>query len=217
MQRSAAEEPHSKTEHRVCQQFPRGTPTLSSSSSAKVWGIRPGPPARKIRKRPVCPRFFHRDMSDGGYPQAGVIIDRTGRVCGTTLNGGPGTYGTAFCLTPPSAESGSWNEAILYGFKNNNQYGADPVGGLAVGSRGNLYGTTNAFGAFFGGTVFELKPKGAAWVVSLLYSFAGPPDGEFPAASLIFDKSGNLYSTTQAGGNKQSCQSGCGTVFEVSP
>jgi hypothetical protein len=106
---------------------------------------------------------------------------------------------------------------ILYGFNDNNQYGADPVGGLTLHSNGNLYGTTNAFGAYFGGTVFELKPKGAEWEISLLYSFTGPPDAEFPAADLIFDKSGNLYSTSQAGGNGQSCQSGCGSVFEVSP
>jgi len=162
-------------------------------------------------------RRFHRDTSDGGYPQAGVMIDRMGRVCGTTLNGGPGAYGTAFCLTPPSEESGSWKQTILYGFKDNNQYGADPVGGLTVDSDGNLYGTTNAFGAHFGGTVFELKPKGAKWGTSLLYSFKGSPDARFPAATLIFDKSGNLYGTSQAGGDGGSCQSGCGTVFEISP
>jgi hypothetical protein len=160
---------------------------------------------------------FHRDASDGGYPQAGLVIDKTGRMCGTTLNGGPGGYGTAFCLTPPPEKPGSWNETILYGFKDNNQYGADPAGGLTLGSHGNFYGTTNAFGAHFGGAVFELKPKGANWEISLLYSFTGPPDGEFPAAGLIFDGSGNLYGTSQAGGNAQSCQSGCGTVFEVSP
>jgi hypothetical protein len=160
---------------------------------------------------------FHRDNSDGGYPQAGVIIDGKGRVCGTTLNGGPGTYGTVFCLTPPSGSSGTWNEKILYGFEDNNQYGADPVGGLTIDPLGNLYGTTNAFGAYFGGTVFESKLNGVKREISLLYSFKGPPDGEFPAASLIFDKSGNLYSTSQAGGAGRPCQSGCGTVFEVSP
>jgi uncharacterized repeat protein (TIGR03803 family) len=160
---------------------------------------------------------FHRDTTDGGYPQAGVIVDSKGRVCGPTLNGGPGAYGAVFCLAPPSSELGSWNETILYGFKDNNQYGADPVGGLTLKSNGNLYGTTNAYGSRFGGTVFELKPKGDEWEISLLYGFTGPPDGEFPAASLIFDKSGNLYGTSQAGGDKQSCQSGCGTVFELSP
>jgi hypothetical protein len=159
---------------------------------------------------------FHRDSSDGGYPQAGVIIDRKGWVCGTTLNGGPGTYGTAFCLTPPSEEFGLWNETILYGFKDNNQYGADPVGGLTLDRNGHLYGTASVYGAYFG-TAFELKPRGPNWGIALLYSFRGSPDARFPSARMVFDGSGNLYGTSQAGGDGQSCQSGCGTVFELSP
>jgi len=159
---------------------------------------------------------FHRDTADGGYPQAGVIIDSKGRVCGTTLNGGPGAYGTVFCFAPPSSELGSWNETILYGFKENNQYGADPLGGLTFGENGNLYGTASVYGAYFG-TAFELKPDGPDWAISLLYSFKGSPDARFPAASMVFDGSGNLYGTSQAGGDGQSCQSGCGTVFELSP
>jgi uncharacterized repeat protein (TIGR03803 family) len=48
---------------------------------------------------------------------------------------------------------------------------------------------------------------------SVLWSFAGlPDDGANPTASLIADKSGNLYSTTQFGG-----ANGDGTVFELSP
>jgi hypothetical protein len=159
---------------------------------------------------------FHRDAADGGYPQTGVIVDSKGRVCGTTVNGGPGAYGTAFCLTPPSSESGSWNEAILYGFKDNNQYGADPVGGLSLDRNGNLYGTASVYGAYFG-TAFELKPDGPDWGISLLYSFKGSPDARFPAASMVFDSTGNLYSTTEWGGTGQACQGGCGAVYEIAP
>jgi len=157
---------------------------------------------------------FNRYSSDGGYPQAGVLIYKGPHLRGTTLSGGSGGSGTVFCLTP-TAGSATWALAILYAFPGNNEYGGDPVGGLTQDSAGNLYGTTSSGGTYFGGTAFELKPKGAKWEISLLYSFTA--DGEFPAADLIFDKSGNLYSTTQAGGDEQSCQSGCGTVFEVSP
>jgi hypothetical protein len=167
---------------------------------------------------PWTETILHRFRSspDGGGPQSGVI-KVNGRLWGTTGGGGSWSWGTAFCLEPPSGKSGRWEERILYGFDADNQYGADPVGGLTPASNGNLYGTTNAYGAYFGGTVFELTAKGAKWAISLLYSFAGPPDGEFPSGSLVFDKSGNLYSTSEAGGDGQSCQSGCGTVFEVSP
>ncbi len=160
---------------------------------------------------------FRRDTLDGGYPQAGVIMATKGLLCGTTLNGGPGSNGTVFCLKPGPEGAGSWDETILYGFDGQNEYGGDPVGGLTTDSRGAFYGTTNAFGAYFGGTVFKLTPKGAKWEISLVYSFAGPPDAEFPASEIALDKFGNIYGTSQAGGKGQSCQSGCGTAFEVSP
>ena len=48
---------------------------------------------------------------------------------------------------------------------------------------------------------------------SVVYKFAGSPDGTGPAASLVADATGNFYGTT-AGGGISSC---CGTVFELSP
>jgi uncharacterized repeat protein (TIGR03803 family) len=60
-----------------------------------------------------------------------------------------------------------------------------------------------------------------AWAApqeTVLYSFgAMGDDGSTPAASLIFDASGNLYGTTWFGGNTVACSGGCGTVFELSP
>jgi uncharacterized repeat protein (TIGR03803 family) len=44
----------------------------------------------------------------------------------------------------------------------------------------------------------------------ILYSFSGP-DGSAPNGSLIADQAGNLYGTTELGGN------GSGVVFELSP
>jgi hypothetical protein len=50
----------------------------------------------------------------------------------------------------------------------------------------------------------------------VLYSFQGGRDGRDPQATLVFDSSGNLYSTTTEGGSN--CNGyGCGTVFELSP
>ena len=48
---------------------------------------------------------------------------------------------------------------------------------------------------------------------SVLHTFSGPPDGSVPTGVLIFDSQGNLYGTTQSGGN---CEY-CGTIFKVSP
>jgi len=49
----------------------------------------------------------------------------------------------------------------------------------------------------------------------VLYTFTGVSDGSSPT-SLTADSKGNLYGTTTGGGNL-SCNSGCGTVFELTP
>jgi hypothetical protein len=94
------------------------------------------------------------------------------------------------------------------------------LAGLTFDSVGDLYGTTIGGDRERGGTIFRLTPpaeNGTAWTLGLLYSFTGSPDGAYPSTSLIFDKYGALYSSTQVGGTGQSCQGGCGTVFEASP
>lgn len=44
-----------------------------------------------------------------------------------------------------------------------------------------------------------------------MHKFTGGSDGSVPLSTLVFDSSGNLYGTTQAGGN------GYGVVFEITP
>jgi len=63
----------------------------------------------------------------------------------------------------------------------------------------------------FVSTAFAAGPKEQA-----LYRFHGGSDGNSPMASLIVDKSGNLYGTTNLGGSAN-CATGCGTVFQLSP
>ena len=50
----------------------------------------------------------------------------------------------------------------------------------------------------------------------MLYSFTGSEDRAQPYGSLVFDSSGNLYGTTNFGGDTN-CNLGCGTVFKLSP
>jgi hypothetical protein len=148
------------------------------------------------------------DGKDGGFPSAGVIFDSAGNLYGTTLS-------TVFRLTQPSEKSGSWSETILYTF-DTDAYGPEDV--PVFDKNGNLYGTTYS-GDTFSGTVFRLKPpsqKGDRWTFAILYGFTGTSDGAQPAASLVFDTHGNLYSTTQLGGTG-TCTFGCGTVFEIKP
>lgn len=87
--------------------------------------------------------------------------------------------------------------------------GNSSFAGLIRNAQGNLFGTTCCGGTFGFGTVFKTNGAGKETV---LYSFAGPPDGAFPHGALIGDAAGNLYGTTSEGGT-----SNFGTVFKVDP
>jgi uncharacterized repeat protein (TIGR03803 family) len=157
------------------------------------------------------------DVQDGVNPAAGVVFGGNGDLYGTASGGGNEGAGTVFELKK-LAGSHVWHEAALYRFEIVSD-GANPLGNLIFDKRGNLYGTANG-GDKAQGDVFRLEPpkrKGAPWVITVLHAFPGAPDGRLPAAGLVFDNLGNLYSTTTEGGTGNACTFGCGTVFEVLP
>ena len=153
--------------------------------------------------------------SDGSEPYAGLLMDKTGNLYGTTFAGGAHGYGTVFKL----AKGGS--ETILYSFGGGND-GAYPEAGVILDASGNLYGTTADGGSLDGcqgegcGTIFKVAPDGTE---SVVHAFAGGKDGSTPTAGLVADRSGNLYGTTYSGGSTANCdyQTGCGTVYKLAP
>jgi uncharacterized repeat protein (TIGR03803 family) len=154
---------------------------------------------------------------DGAYPFDRLVLDSsTGVLYGTTYAGGSSNGGAVFALTPPSEGQTNWTETVLYSFTG----GADggfPFGYVTADETGALYATTTSGGFTGNGTVFKLTPPSEGqtnWTESVLYSFFGwgVSDGASPSAGLIFDPSGNLYSSTAAGGFLD-----YGTVFELSP
>jgi uncharacterized repeat protein (TIGR03803 family) len=163
---------------------------------------------------------FNNNGTEGFYPQ-GVILDASGNLYGTTYNGGTNIGGTVFELTP--AAGGGWTETILNSFGKTGFDGYNPYAGLIFDPAGNLYGTTNHGGGgqsnSGAGTLFKLAPAtGGSWTETILHSFEfTTTSGLFPRAGLIFDVSGNFYSTTEFGGHSTLCLSGCGTVFKLSP
>jgi uncharacterized repeat protein (TIGR03803 family) len=116
----------------------------------------------------------------------------------------------------PAARAASQYK-VLHAF--NGSDGESPVAGLILDAAGNLYGTTDSGGAYGPGTVFKLTPNSdGSWTESVLYSFKGGSDGGNPDAGLISDAAGNLYSTTNRGGDLSQCSPyGCGTVFKLTP
>ena len=161
--------------------------------------------------------------NDGAIPW-NMVLDSAGNLYGETeFGGGANNVGAIFKLSPIGG--GKWAETVIYRFSGGDD-GAFPVGGLIFGSDGSLYGTTQmgggggtclngSEGLYYCGTVFKLTPpatKGKPWTETILHSFTGGNDGQFPSGSLVFDTSGNIYGTTNAGGSFN-----LGTVFEVTP
>lgn len=103
---------------------------------------------------------FDPNGTDGFSPYAGVVLDSTGNLYGTTPNGGSNWVGVVYKLAPGS--NGHWTETILHSFRANGIDGTSPFWGVTLDTLGNLYGTTTDGGAYSNsgnsGTVYEVIP-----------------------------------------------------------
>src|SRR5262249_10454796 len=109
---------------------------------------------------------------DGSIPMAGLARAASGALYGTTYYGGAFNVGVVFELGTDGAE------IVVHSFSGAD--GAYPEASL-ISDAGTLYGTTTSGGSGNCpggcGTVFTLNSAGGH---SVLYSFAGPPDGSSP-------------------------------------
>ena len=169
---------------------------------------------------------------DGAWP-LGIVLDSQGNLYGSTQLGGLPACGPrqrqAFgCGTVFKLDT-SGQETVLHRFTFSNGDGATPwISGTVIrDSEGNLYGTTFYGGVakcfsdrqdFGCGMVFKLDPSGHETV---LHKFEGAAngDGAGPGARLVQDGLGNLYGTTNNGGDihctARYYEPGCGTVFKI--
>lgn len=164
------------------------------------------------------------NCTDGRYPQAGLIVDVSGNLYGTTSEGGGDNhYGTVFEL---KNEQGVWGHVVLHAFTDSGHEGGSPSGALTYTGAQNgmpydgvshLFGTTQISGDGVG-TVFQLTPSGDSWTLQTIHDFTNLlSDGGIPYAGLIPDSAGNLYGTTLYGGGNGGGPNYAGTVFELSP
>ena len=155
--------------------------------------------------------------SDGMYPQAPLIQDANGALYGTTRNGGFSDVttcifgcGTVFKLYP----SGELKK--LHAFSGGD--GALSWAGLVRGKNHTIYGNT-----FEGGGGPCGDGCGTAFAISLgnfssLYLFCSKlknglcTDGEDPLGGMVLGNDGNLYGTTESGGEHDG-----GMFFEITP
>ena len=144
-------------------------------------------------------------------------------ILGTRRRAAAAALALAIMLLPAvfatgSAQAQTYTESVLHTFTNAPD-GATPIAGLVQDAKGNLYGTTvyggdaACYPPYGCGTVFKVDTTGKETV---LYSFTGTGgDGAGPFTWLVLDTKGNLYGTTNVGGDL-ACNppDGCGTVFK---
>ena len=157
----------------------------------------------KVTPRGVVSVLHSFDGTDGSYPNVNPVRDGAGNLYGTTSQGGASadcSCGTVFKLTPDGELT------VLHSFTGGYAYPS----GLTLDSAGNLYGFEYATNA--NGSVFKVTPDGTFSVVYNFCSLSNCADGSAPVGRLIVDRAGNLYGTTNRGG-----QFNQGTVFELTP
>jgi uncharacterized repeat protein (TIGR03803 family) len=143
-------------------------------------------------------------QNDGAEPQGAILRDAAGNLYGTTA-----FPGTVFKINPKGKES------ILAAMDSPAPGLNSPTGTLIQDQAGNLYGVAGG-GPGGAGVVYKVSLKGKT---TILFAFQGglhtdTPKG--PAGGLFMDKSGNIFGAAQFGSD-QSCQIGCGSIFQLDP
>jgi len=167
------------------------------------------------------------NCSDGDTPLAGLLMDASGNLYGTTESGGKYGKGAVFKLVP-NANKTKYTEHILHSFcaQAGCSGGSYPAyGALIMDVDGDIYGTTGSGGKFGAGVVFKLKPLANGWGYGVIHSFcrntSSCSDGSDPdtglayagqASGAFWDESSPLFGTTYSGGANN-----MGAVYELGP
>ncbi len=145
---------------------------------------------------------FQGNLLSGANPWYVTLAQGTnGNLYGTTYNGGVSSLGTIFSVNTSGAQK------IVHSFKSGSADGANPTGGLTLGSNNNFYGTTQQGGAQSQGVIFQVTQTGT---FSILHTFNAFVDGAFPWGPPILATDGNLYGTASGGG-----LNGRGIVYKI--
>jgi uncharacterized repeat protein (TIGR03803 family) len=152
--------------------------------------------------------YTFEDNTLGFDPFPGLVFDASGNLYASTALESLGYAGNILQFQDLN---GIWTPSILTTLRGN----VGPDSALTIDAHGNLYGTTEAGGAHFEGSVFELSPQNGSWVYTDLHDFH-IDDGWRPVGGVTLAPNGNLYGTAAQGGTG-SCFNGCGVVWEITP
>ncbi len=131
------------------------------------------------------------------------------KLLGTVGIAGLAVIAVVVILLFPAAAAQAQTYTVLHNFAGND--GSGPVVGL-TSRDGNLYGTTNLGGTGQWGTAFEMVRNASNWILKPLYDFSNGVEGGFPGSRVVFGPDGNLYGSTDGGG-----QHNKGVIYKLQP
>ena len=151
----------------------------------------------KAGKVTVLHPFAGTGGNDGSQPIGGLVQANDGTIYGTTFAGGTIQKGIVFKISPPGS-----GYVVLHNFDPTPtpHDGMQPYGDLALGTDGNVYGTTGIGGTTGGGVIFRVTPSGQYSIVYNFCSVPGCKDGSFPQTGMIQHTNGKFYGATESGG-----------------
>lgn len=158
--------------------------------------------------------FTFPEGANGTSPRWRLLRTASGVIHGVTQFGGDLTCAltSSGCGVVYRLDASN-TETVLHTFGEKSTDGEEPAGDL-VNVAGSFYGVT-----FYGGTVNSTCTFGCGVIYrvndsgkyAVLHRFTGASDGWLPTGGLTSDGAGNLYGTTQLGGN------GNGVVYKITP
>lgn len=166
---------------------------------------------------------FLNSPTDGSNVNAQLVMDASGNLYGTTIGGGPSSChttgivpgcGIVFRLSPPASGSGPYTETILHAFLGTPD-SANSQGSIIQGPGGLWYGTSlvGGNGNPGNGTIFTLTPTSGSgpWTDNIIIKFTTTHGAPYITENNVTYYGGNLYTTTQNGGQFGNY----GTVLEL--
>ena len=159
-------------------------------------------------KETVLHSFDDISGSDGYYPQGTVVLDSGGNLYGTAYAGGKFGDGIVFQLKPSGSK---WIYKVIHTLPGTSG-GQAPYAGVVVNPKNDyLYGITYYGGVIWNvGVVYQIREVSGVWISNVVYTLLGDTLGQYSYASLAADTAGNLYGTTNTGGNYN-----LGSVFKL--
>ena len=144
----------------------------------------------------------------GSVPMAGLVLDGSGDLWGTTSRGGGHGDGTIYKV---NATSGVLTRVLEFTGNGASNSGSVPVSAMVRDDQGFLWGTTTLGGAKDEGTVFKVHvATGVLTTVVSVNRDSEVDKGVKPLGELMMDAKGFVWGTTQEGGAGEA-----GTVYKV--